>query len=139
MTSTATATIGTVNPWTWQDAFGYAQATLVGGQHRILYLAGQCSMDADGNPVHVGDMAAQAAQAMDNLQTVLAAAGLSLADVVRYDVYTTDLEAYLRSGAEQVAGRFAAAGRLPAGGICTQVVALAIPVLLVEIVATACA
>ena len=134
MTSTVHRT--TVNPWTWQDALGYSQGVLVDA-HRTLYLAGQCSTGPDGAPLHPGDMAAQAQQAMANVETVLAAAGLGLADVVRYDVYTTDLGGYFASGHSHVAGRFAAAGPFPAGGICAQVGALAMPGLLVEVVVTA--
>ena len=63
---------------------------------------------------------------------------MTRADVVRYDVYTTDLQSYFVEGAGAVAGRFATAtGRFPAGGICTQVSSLAMPELLVEIVVTA--
>ena len=38
------------------------------------------------------------AQAMDNVETVLAAAGMTLADVVRYDIHATDLQDYFRAG-----------------------------------------
>jgi enamine deaminase RidA (YjgF/YER057c/UK114 family) len=135
MTHTAEHTA--INPWTWQDAIGYSQAVLVDAPRRTLYLSGQCSIGPDGSPLHLGDMAAQARTAMDNVETVLGAAGFGLADVVRYDVYTTDLAQYLGSAHQHVAGRFAAAGPFPAGGICAQVEALAMPGLLVEIVVTA--
>jgi len=84
----------TINPWTWNEAFGYSQATVVEGSHQVMYIAGQTAIDADGNVVHAGDMAGQVGQALDNLETVLGAGGLTLADVVRLDVYTTDLDAY---------------------------------------------
>jgi enamine deaminase RidA (YjgF/YER057c/UK114 family) len=127
-----------VNPWTWQDALGYSQGVLVDAPRRTIYLAGQCSIAADGTPLHLGDIAAQARTAMDNVETVLAAGGFTLADVVRYDVYTTDLAQYLAAGHAHVAGRFAAAGQPPAGGICAQVNSLAMPGLMVEVVVTAC-
>ena len=72
-----------INPWTWQDAFGFSQAIEVKGQNRVLVCAGQTSVDANGSPAHPGDMAAQAAQALDNLETVLKQAGMSLSNVVR--------------------------------------------------------
>ncbi|MFI7589256.1 RidA family protein [Spongisporangium articulatum] len=138
MNTITEASISTVNPWTWQDGLGFAQGALVEGGTRTLHVAGQCSLDADGTPVHVGDMAAQAVQVMDNVETVLAHAGLGLADVVRYDVFSTDLQAYFVEGAATVAGRFAAAaGRFPAGGIAAQVAALAMPGLMLEVVVTA--
>jgi enamine deaminase RidA (YjgF/YER057c/UK114 family) len=129
----------TINPWTWQDQLGYSQGVLVTEPRQTLYAAGQGSMDADGNLLHDGDVAGQAAQAMDNVQTVLAAAGMTLADVVRYDIHATDLQDYFMSGGhEQVAKRFAQAGNIPAGGIATQVPALAVPGMAVEITVIAC-
>ena len=72
-----------VNPWTWQDAYGFSQAVAVDGAKRQLICSGQTSVDADGNPVHAGDLPAQLRQALDNLEAVLTAAGMTLADVVR--------------------------------------------------------
>ncbi|MDQ4043481.1 MAG: Rid family hydrolase, partial [Actinomycetota bacterium] len=63
-----------INPWTWQDNFGYVQANEVGGR-RVLYCAGQTSVDDDGNSVNEGDMRAQLLQALDNLETVLREGG----------------------------------------------------------------
>lgn len=123
----------TVNPWTWQDALGYSQGILVTAPRQTLYVAGQGPMDADGALLHAGDVAGQAAAAMDNVETVLAAAGMTLADVVRYDLHVTDLQDYFVHGHQHVAGRFAAAGVVPAGGIATQVPALAVPGMAVEI------
>ena len=128
----------TVNPWSWQDDLGYSQGVLVTNPTATLYAAGQGAVDADGNPVCVGDMAGQVMQVMDNVEAVLAEAGMSLADVVRYDVHTTDLQSYFEQGHEQVAKRFAQVGPFPAGGIATQVPALAMPPMLVEITVTAC-
>ncbi len=126
----------TVNPWTWQDQLGYAQGVLVAEATRTLYLAGQCSVDADGAPVHAGDMAAQVNQCLDNMEAVLGKAGMSLADVVRLDVYTTDTGAYF-GAIPLVNARFAAVSTVPAGGILCQVSGLAMPPLMVELVATA--
>ena len=128
----------TINPWTWQDDFGYSQAVLVKSPQQTLYVAGQGPIDPEGSLVGEGDMAGQAAQTMDNVETVLAAGGMTLADVVRYDVHTTSLQDYFTQGAEQVVKRFAQAGNIPAGGIACQVVALAVPGMAVEISVTAC-
>jgi enamine deaminase RidA (YjgF/YER057c/UK114 family) len=128
----------TINPWTWQDQLGYSQGVLVEQPRQTLYAAGQGPMDADGNLLHDGDVAGQAAQAMDNVETVLAEAGMTLADVVRYDIHTTDLQDYFMNGHEHVAKRFAQAGNIPAGGIATEVPALAVPGMAVEITVIAC-
>jgi enamine deaminase RidA (YjgF/YER057c/UK114 family) len=128
----------TINPWTWQEKFGFSQAVLVESPQQTLYVAGQGPISPDGDLVHEGDLAGQAAATMDNLETVLAAGGMSLADVVQYAVHTTSLEDYFMSGAEQVVKRFAQVGNVPSGAIACQVVALAVPGMAVEISAIAC-
>lgn len=126
----------TLNPWSWNVPMGYSQGVQVQGGHRTLYLAGQCSIDPEGNVTHIGDMAGQVGQALDNMEAVLAAADLSLADVVRLDVYTTDVPAYF-AASHVVNERFGAWDNVPAGGILCQVPGLAMPPLMVELVATA--
>jgi enamine deaminase RidA (YjgF/YER057c/UK114 family) len=124
-----------INPWTWQDQFGFVQANDVSGGERTLYCAGQTSVDADGNPLHEGDMQAQVLQAIDNLETVLREAGFQLSDVVRLDVYTTDVDAYLEA-APAAGARLAEAGARFAATLL-GVQRLAFPPLLVELEATA--
>lgn len=85
----------TINPWTWQDSFGFVQAAEVQGAQRILFCAGQTSNDAEGKPMHAGDMRAQITLALDNLETVLREAGFELRDVVRLNMYTTDVDLLL--------------------------------------------
>lgn len=126
-----------ISPWTWQDQFGFSQAIEVRSYSRILYCAGQTSVDANGAPVHPGDMSAQLAQAMENLQVVLEQAGYTLGDVVRLNVHTTDLDKTLESYGE-IVGRLSAAGCQPAM-MLLGVSRLAFPELLVEIEATAVA
>ena len=84
-----------INPWTWQDQLGFVQGTDIRNPQRIIFCAGQASVNADGHPLHAGDLRAQTAQAFDNLETVLQAAGLTLAHVVRLTYYTTDVNALL--------------------------------------------
>jgi enamine deaminase RidA (YjgF/YER057c/UK114 family) len=127
-----------VNPWTWSLAFGFNQGELVAGAERVLFCAGQTSVDENGAPQHAGDMAGQATLAADNLEAVLAAAGMSLANVVRLNFYTTDVDDFLTHGAEVVGARLGAAGVAPAGTLL-GVARLAFPELLLEIEATAVA
>ena len=84
--------------------------------------------------MHPGDMAAQVGQALDNLETVLRQAGFALADVVRLNVYTTDVDAFL--GALGAVGRAWRAGCRFASTLL-GVTRLASPELLVELEATA--
>ena len=91
-----------VNPWQWQDNFGFVQANDVSGFRRVLMCSGQTSVDAEGTPMHLDDMSAQLTLALDNLEVVLGQAGLSLSNVMRLNVYTTDVdrffEAYMEVG-----------------------------------------
>jgi enamine deaminase RidA (YjgF/YER057c/UK114 family) len=58
---------------------GFDQAQLVEGHRRELICSGQDAVDADGDPQHPGDMAAQLGLALDNLEAVLADADMTLA------------------------------------------------------------
>ncbi|MGA8217262.1 MAG: RidA family protein [Solirubrobacterales bacterium] len=124
-----------INPWTWQNRFGFVQANKVTGADQVLYCAGQTSVDEDGSPAHVGQMQEQALQAIDNLETVLREAGFELADIVRLTTYVTDVEAY-RQAAPEVGARLGQAGVRQAASLI-GVARLALPELLVEIEATA--
>ena len=126
-----------VNPWSWQDAFHFSQAVETRGTGRVLFLAGQTSVDREGRALHEGDMAAQLDRAFDNLETVLSEAGLELANVVRLNYYVTDMAAF--AGArETIAARLGSLAIKPSGTLLA-VAALSQPALLVEIEATAVA
>lgn len=126
-----------INPWTWQDALGFVQGNEVTGAERVLVCAGQTSTDADGGPMHGGNMARQIEQALDNLEAVLRGAGMDFSNVVRLNYYTTDVDAFLESSGES-GRRLAAAGCRPASTLL-GVARLARPELLIEIEATAVA
>jgi enamine deaminase RidA (YjgF/YER057c/UK114 family) len=126
-----------VNPWAWSTELGYNQGEVVSGQTRTLYCAGQAAMGGDGEPLHVGDMAAQVALSLDNLEAVLVGADMSLANLVRLTVYTTDVDLLLQHYGV-LASRLGAAGVAPTTTML-GVVRLALPVLMVELEATAVA
>lgn len=126
-----------VNPVTWSLEMGFNQGEVVTGAQRTLYVSGQTAMDADGRPRHDGDMGAQLALAVDNLKAVLTGAGMSLANLVRLNVYTTDVDA-LFPHYGVLAGRLAVAGVAPTTTML-GVVRLAIPGQLVEVEGTAVA
>lgn len=81
-----------INPWEWQSEFGYSQAIEISDSDRVLYCAGQTSMDAEGNPVHPDDMRAQTIKVLENMETVLTDAGFDFGNVVQIDCYTTDID-----------------------------------------------
>jgi enamine deaminase RidA (YjgF/YER057c/UK114 family) len=126
----------TINPWTWQERAGFQQAVETTGAERVLWCAGQTSLDADGEVVG-DDMATQIAQSLDNLETVLAEAGMTLANVVRVTWYVTSV-AEFREASSVRQQRFAEGG-CQAASTLVQVAGLAFPELRVEITATAVA
>jgi enamine deaminase RidA (YjgF/YER057c/UK114 family) len=124
-----------VNPWQWSLQFGFNQGEVVEGGQRVLFCAGQTSVDGDGNPQHPGDMAAQIALAADNLEAVLRQAGMTLSNVVRLNFYTTDVDAFFEH-AGVLAERTGPAGVAPVGTLL-GVARLAFPELMIELEATA--
>jgi enamine deaminase RidA (YjgF/YER057c/UK114 family) len=126
-----------VNPVTWSLAMGFNQGELVAGQTRTLYCSGQTATGGDGRPQHEGDLAAQLALSLDNLEAVLRGAAMSLPDLVRLTVYTTDVDLLLQHYGV-LAARLGAAEAAPATTLL-GVTRLAIPGQLVELEGTAVA
>jgi enamine deaminase RidA (YjgF/YER057c/UK114 family) len=107
------------------------------GAQRVLYVSGQTSNDANGAPMHPGDIVAQFKLAWKNLVEVLAAANMEPKNVVRLNFYTKDVEAFMAKAAE-IIPVYAEAGCKPAATLL-GVVGLFEPSILVEIEATAVA
>lgn len=124
-----------VNPVTWSVAMGFNQGELVSGHTRTLYCSGQTAMSADGRPEHEGDLAAQLALSLANLEAVLGEADMSLANLVRLNVYTTDVDLLFQHYGV-LAARLGAAGVSPSTTML-GVTRLAIPGQLVELEGTA--
>ena len=125
-----------VNPWKWQDEFGFSQAIEVKGAERVLYMAGQASTDANGKTMDPGDMGAQTRNTLNNIETVLGEAGLGLENIVRLKYFVTDIERYFAESAPVIGERFGRAGIQPAGTL-VEISRLAFPDLLIEIEGTA--
>ncbi len=56
----------------------------------LIFVRGQVGSDFEGNVIGVGDPAAQANQAMKNVQQLLQEAGSKLEDICKITVYITD-------------------------------------------------
>jgi enamine deaminase RidA (YjgF/YER057c/UK114 family) len=124
-----------IDPWGWQDKLGIVPAWEVSGSGRTLVCSGFTSSDDDANPRFDGDIAAQITAALDRIETVLKAAGMDWPDVVRLNVYTTDIDAVF-AHYEALMGRLRAGGARVAGCLL-GVARLGHPASLVEIEATA--
>ncbi|WP_052849795.1 RidA family protein [Streptomyces avicenniae] len=126
-----------INPVAWSAELGFNQGEVVSGHTRTLFVSGQTAMDAEGKPRHEGDMAGQLALSLDNLEAVLDQAGMSLANLVRLNVYTTDVDVLFQHYGV-LAGRLGAARVAPTTTML-GVTRLAIPGQLVELEGTAVA
>ena len=124
-----------VNPWTWQEPYGFVHGNLAPGGARTLYIAGQASVDGEGNPVHEGDMIAQVRQSFENVEAVCREAGMTLQNVVRINFYTTDIDAFFEAH-DLLVERYAESGCKPVSTLL-GVTRLAFPQMLVELEATA--
>jgi 2-iminobutanoate/2-iminopropanoate deaminase len=67
----------------------YSQAIRTGN---LLYCSGQTPLDPKSMKVEALDIGEQTRQAIHNLQAVLEEAGLTLSDVVKTNVYLTDMK-----------------------------------------------
>ena len=126
-----------INPWDWSLKLGYNQAEVIEGVTRHVICAGQTAVDAHGAPQHAGDMRAQISLALDNLEAVLAKAGMDLSNVTRLGVYATDVDEALKNF-DLMGRRFGPMQSAPPMTLL-GVTRLAIPGLMFEIEASAAA
>ncbi|MEU8996600.1 RidA family protein [Streptomyces caniferus] len=75
----------------WYEPYRISQAIRAGG---LIHVSGQAGIDAQGRTVS-DDFLTQGRQAFANVERVLAAAGASLADVVKVGIFVTDMAADL--------------------------------------------
>jgi len=91
----------THNPSAWMQGFGLNHAVEVKSSERTLYLSGQTSSDAEGAPLHAGDMVAQYKAAWQCLLDALACAQMDASNLVRLNFYVTDVPAFMEA-ADQI-------------------------------------
>lgn len=110
----------------YEPIFGYSRAVRVGDQ---VFVAGTVAWGDDGEIVGIGDMYAQAKQTLRNIERALAAAGATMADVVRTRMFMTDVSRW--SEVAKAHGEVFGEIRPAATGI--EIKALVQPEFLVEI------
>ncbi|HTO68981.1 MAG TPA: RidA family protein [Myxococcota bacterium] len=111
---------------------GYTHAVEASGG-RTVYVSGQVSLDAAGKLVGAGDFEAQARRVFENLKAALAAAGASLAHVVKITVFVTDLSGL--ASFRKLRNEYFPTN--PPASSLVQVAGLVLPELLIEIEAVA--
>lgn len=78
-----------LNPEGLSKPIGYSHVGEVQAG-KIVYIAGQVSMDPAGNLVGKDDLRAQTQQVFENLKAALAAAGATFNDVIKLNYYCAD-------------------------------------------------
>ena len=98
----------------------------------MIFVAGQISVDKNGNVVGVGDLRAQATQVLTNVKAALAAAGATFKDIVKQNTYVVNLNAEALPIIREVRAQFFPAEEPPASTL-VGVTALAMEGLLIEV------
>jgi 2-iminobutanoate/2-iminopropanoate deaminase len=115
--------------WAWTKKFNIGAAVKVGDN---IYTSGLVALDSDGNVI--GEYVyTQSSQIFKNIESLLAVAGATMADVIKINTFLTDMSQY---------GEFSKARNeaFPAGvpaSASYSTPALALPSLLVEVEAIA--
>lgn len=124
-------------PEGWQRPRGYVHATVASGS-RIVRISGQIGRAPDQAAVSAdADMGVQWRQAMENLVTVLRAAGGEPEHLVLLRAFVTSIEAFNQAGPDVGAAWAATLGRHFPAMTLVQVSALIDPAAMVEIEAEA--
>jgi enamine deaminase RidA (YjgF/YER057c/UK114 family) len=123
------------NPSNMHQPRGYTHAISVDGS-RLVFVAGQVAFDQEGNLVGRGDLGAQAEKALENLVTVLTAAGAAPADVVKLNTYVVNYTPAVYPIIREARARIFGVQNSPASTLI-GVQALAVEGLLIEIEAIA--
>jgi enamine deaminase RidA (YjgF/YER057c/UK114 family) len=126
-----------INPTSWLQGFNINHGIEVTGAQRVLYLSGQTSNAADGSSMHAGDLVAQFKLAWSNVKDALAMAEMGPSNIVRLNMYTTDVDAFM-GAAGDIIPVFAADGCKPVSTLL-GVARLFEPSAMIELEATAVA
>lgn len=85
-----------LNPAGLEKPVGYAHVAKI-SSGKIVYVAGQAALDADGSVVGKGDFVAQFRQVMTNLKLAIEGAGGRPGQFAVLTMYVTDVPAYLNN------------------------------------------
>src|SRR5260221_6027332 len=75
-----------------QPSGQFAQAIEIEAKGKLVFISGMTSGRADGTIAGVGDIEAQTRQVCENLKSAVEAAGGTLDDICRVDVYVRNME-----------------------------------------------
>jgi 2-iminobutanoate/2-iminopropanoate deaminase len=69
----------------------FAQAVVAEATGRLLFISGMTARNTEGGITGVGDITAQTRQVCENVKAAVEEAGGTIEDIVRVDVYVTDI------------------------------------------------
>lgn len=124
-----------VNPARLSKPTGYAHATIASSA-RQLHISGQVALNANGQIVGKGDLAAQAEQVYANLGAALAEAGADFSHVFKVVTYVVDLTREKAAAVRAVRMKYLGDGPYPASTM-VGITSLVDPDFLIEIEAIA--
>jgi 2-iminobutanoate/2-iminopropanoate deaminase len=75
-----------------QPSGHFSHATMIEARGRLVFISGMTSRRPDGAIAGVGDIEAQTRQVCENLKAAIEAAGGTLDDICRVDVYVRNME-----------------------------------------------
>jgi 2-iminobutanoate/2-iminopropanoate deaminase len=75
-----------------QPSGHFSQATVIEARGKLVFISGMTSRRADGTIAGIGDIEVQTRQVCENLKAAVEAAGGTMDDIVRVDVYVRNME-----------------------------------------------
>src|SRR5262244_215933 len=81
-----------VSPKLRQPSGHFSQATMIEARGRLVFISGMTSRRPDGTISGIGDIEAQTRQVCENLKAAVEAAGGTMDDICRVDVYVRNME-----------------------------------------------
>src|SRR4029078_4062063 len=70
----------------------FSQATVIEARGRIVFISGMTARRPDGSIAGIGDIEAQTKQVCENVKSAVEAAGGTMDDICRVDVYVRNME-----------------------------------------------
>lgn len=117
-----------LNPPTLSTPTGYTHVVMP-QRGRLVFIAGQVAADKSGAVVGKGDFKAQTKQVFENLKAAAEAAGGTMADIAKINIYVTDASQV--AAIREIRAQYFTAN--PPASTFVQVVSLARPEWLIEI------
>jgi len=75
-----------------QPSGHFSQATMIEVRGRLVFISGMTARRPDGTVAGIGDIEAQTRQVCENLKASIEAAGGTMDDICRVDVYVRNME-----------------------------------------------